>query len=386
MSNIIVVGAGFSGAYIARNLAEKGHKIRVVDKRPHIAGNMYDKTDENTGCLYHKYGPHIFHTNDTDIWNWVNKFSEFTPFDLRTTVYFGTQADWFTCSFGFHTIEKLFAPFKATELIETLQEIYPNRETVTIPELLDSKSKLVREFAEILWNEDYKLYTAKQWGMKPEAVDKNILKRVPVYLSYFDKIHNKKYEAVPTQGYTKMFGNILNHENITLELGIEATDKISFKEDKVFYENKETLVIFTGAIDELFDYEYGPLKYRSLIFRKTITKNELSKPGEPCVRIYPEQKYAYTRITDYGKLPIQDIHLQVSIEEYPLDFILGKKLERYYPLSTQDDKNTFEKYKEKSKKYKNLYLTGRLANYKYYDMDQAIISARETLQEILEEV
>lgn len=384
---IVIVGTGFTGAYLARNLAEQGWNVKMLERRNHIGGQMYDKVDEETGCLVHEYGPHIFHTDDEDIWQWLNKFSKFTPFHLKTQVLFDSQQDWFVCSFGFHTIEKLYDEKKAKEIISRLKSAYPGREKVTIPELLESKDELIKEFVNTLWEDDYKPYTAKQWGISPDEVDPDILKRVPVYMSYFDKIHNNKYEALPSEGYTTLFDRILDHPNIDVQLSVDAMDRIRIYGDKVLLDDKESIVVFTGAIDELFNYKHGELSYRSLTFEKEVTLNDKNtQVGDPCVDIYPDMKYGYTRITNFGKVPIQNhLDYQISSKEYSHAFKLDSGLERYYPMNTAPDKIILEKYLKEIKNVKGLYLSGRLADYKYYDMDKALIAAREKLEVILKE-
>lgn len=383
--SIVIVGTGFSGAYIARELAELGWKVTMLERRDHIGGQMFDYIDEETGCLVHKYGPHIFHTDDDDIWKWLNKFSKFTPYKLRTQVWFEQEQKWFTCSFGFHTIDELYDNLMANEIKLRLKENFPERETVTVPELLDCEDLFVKDFALKLWEQDYREYTAKQWGIDPEQVDPDILKRVPVYMSYFDKIHNNKYEALPSDGYTKLFENIYNHPNISIELNVDAMERIEIKDNKVYYNGEESIVVFTGAIDELFDYKHGELGYRSLKFELEKTKHTHVEDGEPSVDIYPDPKYPYTRITNFGKLPIQNhLDFQISAKEYSYKFELGKGLERYYPLSTVADKEILAKYLEDAENVKGLYLAGRLADYKYYDMDKALIAAREKLNKILQ--
>lgn len=387
MKEIIIAGTGFTGAYIGRNLAEQGWKVKMLERRPQIAGQMFDKIDEETGCLVHEYGPHIFHTDDEDIWEWLNSFSEFTPFKLKTQVYFESRKDWFVCSFGFHTIEELYSRGKAEEVKKRLLKAYPNQDKVTIPKLLESEDPMIQEFVQTLWEDDYKPYTAKQWGIDPEDVDPDILKRVPVYLSHFDKIHNNKYEALPSEGYTVLFERILDHPNIEIELNVDAMDVLELKDGKVYYEGKESIVLFTGAIDELFDYKHGELSYRSLTFKKEVTPNDKNtKPGDPCVDIYPDTKYDYTRITNYGKVPIQNhLDYQISSKEYSHAFTLESGLERYYPMNTAPDKVILEKYLKEIDEYEGLYLSGRLADYKYYDMDKSLIAAREKLAVILDE-
>lgn len=385
--SITIVGTGFTGAYIGRNLAERGWNVRLLERRNHIGGQMFDKIDEETGCLVHEYGPHIFHTDDEDIWEWLNKFTDFTPYKLKTQAFFETQQDWFVCSFGFHTVEQLFDEEKAEEIKSRLLKAYPGRDKVTIPELLESEDEMIQEFVNILWEEDYKPYTAKQWGIAPEDVDPDILKRVPVYMSHFDKIHNNKYEALPTDGYTVLFERILDHPNIHVELNVDAMDVISIKNNKVLYKGKEEMVLFTGAIDELFNYKHGELSYRSLKFEKEVTPNDKdTKPGDPSVDLYPHEKYGYTRITNFGKLPIQNhLDYQISAKEYSYQFEVGTDLERYYPLNTPIDKVKHKKYLEEVEEIEGLYLSGRLADYKYYDMDKSLIAAREKLAIILKE-
>lgn len=382
---VIVIGSGFSGAFIARELAEKGHPVEIIERRPQIAGQMFDQVDEETGCLVHEYGPHIFHTDDEEIWEWLNKFSKFESYKLRTQVLFDSKEDWFTCSFGFHTVDKLFPKEKAEKVKHSLLNEFPNRNTVSIPELLQSENKLVKEFANILWEDDYKPYTSKQWGISPEDVDPDILKRVPVYMNYFDKIHNNKYEALPAEGYTKLFENIFNHENISIELNVDGMSRLEIEGDKVLYKGEPAIVVFTGAIDELFNFKHGELGYRSLRFEKEVTVNDKNtKDGDPCVDVYPDHKYGYTRITNFGKVPIQnDIEFQISSKEYSMKFERGKNLERYYPLSTLPDKEILSMYLKDAENVKGLYLSGRLADYKYYDMDKALIAAREKLDKIL---
>lgn len=384
---IVIVGSGFTGAYLARNLAEKGWDVKILERREQVGGQMFDQVDKGTGCLVHEYGPHIFHTDDEDIWEWLNKFSKFTPFNLKTQVYFEGKQDWFTCSFGFHTIDKLYGNEKAEEIKARLLATFPGQEKVTIPVLLDSKDPLIAEFANTLWEEDYKPYTAKQWGISPDEVDPDILKRVPVYMNYFDKIHNNKYEALPSEGYSVLFAAILDHPNIQVELGVDAMDRLRIDGNKVLCDGEEKVVVFTGAIDELFNYKHGELSYRSLSFEKEVVPNDKNtQVGDPCVDIYPNEKYGYTRITNYGKVPIQNhLDFQVISKEYSHAFTLDNGMERYYPMNTAPDKLILEKYLKEVETIDGLYLSGRLADYKYYDMDKALVAARDKLKIILEE-
>lgn len=403
MKEIIVVGAGLSGAYIASNLANHGHKVSVFDRRSTIAGNIYDYKDKETNNIVHKYGPHIFHTDDDKIWEWVNKYTEWEQTEHRSRVYFKDTKKWHKMSFGFKLIEELYPKDEAIKLIHKIIDenhklYYSNREYphISIYELLNSKDPDIKKLANTLWENDFKPYTSKQWGIDPMDVDKNILRRIPFHLSYHQKLFHNKYEALPKYGYTDLIKNALNHENISVKLNTDPTKDIEFKNNKAFYKGEEVIVVFTGAIDELFNYEFGELSYRSLTFE--LFKNQLDgefELGRPNVDIYPTitedgEKAEFTRISNYGLFHYNNgenskTH-QISGKEYSHKFVRDTGLERYYPLSQPDDKKMYNKYKEKADEIEGLYLTGRLADYKYYDMDKAIIAADEKLKEIMEKL
>lgn len=380
---IIIVGAGFSGATVARKLAEKNYKVKIIEKRNHIAGNMYDEIDKETNGLYHVYGPHIFHTDNEEVMSFLEQFSDWEGYNLRTQVLINGR--FFSCPFNFETIDTIYDFKTAVKLKDLLLKEFEGKEFATVTELLSSNSKEIRDFANFLWENDYKLYTSKQWGISPEDVDPNILKRVPIYLNYKNKIHNNKYEGFPVNGYSNLFKNLLNHENIEVVLEEDAIKYINFSNNDVLWKKSQAILIFSGAIDELFNYKFGELNYRSLIFQKNITKNNTQiNRNTPAVDIYPELKYEYTRITNYGYLLGSQEENQISSVEFSHKFDKNNKnLERYYPINTEDDKKKYSEYLEYSKKYNNLYLCGRLADYKYYDMDKAIERALSVSKEIL---
>lgn len=385
---IIIVGAGFSGAYVARELAEENYKVLVVEKRNHIGGNMYDYEDKETGCLVQKYGPHIFHTDDEEIWRWLNKFSVWNNFALRTTVEMKQRGNFMNCPFDFSAIDKIFNEEQAKELKEYLTKTYGYENRVTIPTLLNSKNELVQELAQYLWNYDYKLYTSKQWGVPADQVDPSILTRVPYFVGYNAKVHSNVYEALPAQGYTQLFKNILNHKNITIQLNTNALEHITLQNGKVYYENEEVVLVYTGAIDELFDYKFGELEYRSLTFKFTKSPNMKTEYGDACVKVYPSLEYPFTRITHYGKLPIQN-HLEYEIcgQEYSHKFSRDNlELERYYPIKNTENSQLYLQYAFESEKYKGLCVIGRLGLYKYLDMDKTLSLARYYLNVIKQKI
>lgn len=381
--NILIVGAGITGAYLARTLAEKDYKVKIVDKKNHIAGHIYDYKDESTGCMVQKYGPHIFHTNNDKVWDWARRFTNFIRFELTNIVYFKDLDKELVCSFGTHTAKELLTEQEYVEFLKSIVEEFPGRISATVPELLNSQNEVTRKFANILWENDYKLYTAKQWGLQPDEIDPDVLKRVPVYLSHYERYFTDKYEGIPSLGYTKWVEKILDHKNIELELSYEVVPKI--KDHRVLIDNKDyDLIIFTGAIEEIFNYKFGDLQYRSLRFELfEADNNKNAEIGEPCVYVYPHHDYPYTRITHYGLLPIQN-HLdkQICAKEYSFLHERGKS-DPYYPVNRVEDMKLYNKYKYEVEQLENIIVAGRLGQYKYYNMDKAIEAAMELETEIL---
>ena len=369
----LVVGAGMSGAVVARHLAENcNKKVLVIDRRNHIAGNMYDFTDEN-GILVQQYGPHTFHTNNKALFDYINNFAEWQDYKLTCMAQIDGK---FTPSpFNFQTIDDFFSDEEATIIKQHIKEVYDNAEKTTIVEMLDSYDPYIKKYAQFLFDKDYSLYTAKQWGISPSQIDISVLKRVPVLFSYKTGYFDDKYQVMPKHSFTDFFRSLLNHKNITVELNVQAKSMISI-ESNILYINgvpAQIPVVYTGAIDELLDYKYGQLPYRSLRFDyKSI--NVTSFQDAPVVA-YP-QADGYTRITEYTKLPYQqskDI-TRIAIE-YPVKYSAGDTNEPYYPVLTDTSTELYNKYKHETDAIKNLYLCGRLADFKYYNMDQALDNA-----------
>lgn len=386
MKEILIVGAGITGAYLARNLAEKDYKVKVVDKKDHVAGHIYDYKDSKTDCMVQKFGPHIFHTSNQEVWDWANRFTDFIPFKLTNKVYFHDLDKWLIASFGTHTAKELLSDEEYTEYLKAIVEEFPCRVSATVPELLNAEHDIIRKFANILWENDYRDYTSKQWGLDPKDVDPSVLKRVPVYLSHYERYFTDTYEGIPAKGYTQWVKNILNHKNIELELNKNVQPVL--QDNKVIVDNKVyDLVIYTGPIEEIFNHQYGDLKYRSLrfeYFETPMFKN--IKMGDPCVHVYPSPKYEYTRITYYGLLPQQPhLETQIGAKEYSFEYNRHQEgSEPYYPVNTTNDKVLYEQYKVKTDNITNLLMAGRLGQYKYYNMDKAIEAAMELVPEIEE--
>lgn len=369
--DVIVVGAGFAGSIMAYKLAtDQNKKVLVIEKRNHIAGNMYDYKDEN-GIRIQKYGPHTFHTNIDDVYKFITKFCELKKYKLKCQAVIDEICT--PTPFNFKTIDQFYSPEEASKLKYTLLDYY-NIEKATVLEMLNCEVDSIRNYAKFLFDKDYSLYTAKQWGKKPSEIDPSILSRVPVIFNYRDTYFEDKYEGVPKNGFTEIFEKMLNNNNITVEFNVNALDKIGIDENNgyITYEGINIPIIYTGAIDELFNYKYGNLPYRSLEFEyKYYNKKSYQ---DVAIVAHPEN-VPYTRITEYTKLPYQDVGEKTVVAlEYPMHYDKNSTNgnEPYYPVLTEESQKQYDNYYTYSKKFKNLILCGRLADFKYYNMDQVI--------------
>ena len=375
----IIVGAGLAGGILARKLAEKGKKVHIVDRRSHVAGNTFDFTDEH-GIKVQKYGPHVLHTNSDEVYKYICQFC--TPINYRTKCEAVIDGVSTPSPFNFKTIDQFYSEFDAKELKKKLLDYYCQRASVTVVEMLEATDSDIRGFAEFLFEKDYRPYTAKQWNLNPEEIDPSVLKRVPIVLSYGDTYFYDKYEFMPEEGFEGMYKNIIRHTNISVSLGVEALSHIVKDGNKILYDNQAVEIIYTGAIDELFDYKFGILPYRSLNFEfKSI---ESSSFQNVAIVAYPQAK-DYTRITEYIKMPKQNVGDWTKVAyEYPVRYDKKSAIgnEPYYPVLTEDSQKMYGEYREYANQYANLTLCGRLADFKYYNMDQVILRAFEVYEQM----
>lgn len=368
--DVIVVGCGLSGSVAARELAERGKKVIILEKRDHIGGNMYDEVDEN-GILVQKYGPHTFHTNKKELYDYMCKYEEWEPFYLKCMAQIDGK---FTPTpFNFQTIDDFYEKDKAEKLKKRIREYYGDVESKTIVELLECEDELIKEYANFLFEKDYSLYTAKQWGIKPSEIDVSVLKRVPVNFSYKDRYFEDTYQIMPKHSFTQFFINLLNHENITLKLNEDALKYIEVDTDnklvKVNGEKWNKQIVYTGPLDQLLKYKYGVLPYRSLRFDYQMKDVKSYQPAP--VVAYPQEE-GYTRITEYTKIPVQEKKVTKIAVEYPLMVEEGKENEPYYPILTKENKCIAEKYYSTVNEISNISICGRLAQFKYLNMDQTL--------------
>lgn len=337
---------------------------------------MYDCVDEH-GILVQRYGPHIFHTGNQEVIDYVQQHGEWQDFHLVC----GAEIDGITTPtpFNFQTIDDFYSPEDAAELKRRIGAAFPGREFATVVEVLEHPDPMIRGYAEFLFEKDYSLYTAKQWGISPAEIDVSVLKRVPLRFSYADGYFDDPYQAMPKVSYTHFFETLLDHPNISVELEVDALDHLIVSGNQLLFDGKPLTVpcVYTGPLDELFGFNSGPLPYRSLRFEWKHEDID-SKQAAPVVA-YPQAE-GFTRITEYKKLPIQDAPGTTYAVEYSLQYDPDATNEPYYPIPTDSSQAAYDAYAEQAAQIPNLYCCGRLADFKYYNMDQALARALDVAQ------
>lgn len=365
---ILIVGCGLTGSVISRELAECGCQVEIWDRRSHIGGNMYDYIDEH-GFLVQKYGPHAFHTVKKELYDYVRRYEQWQEYRLTCGAVW--DGKYTPTPFNFTTIDTFYPSDKAEQLKERLKTAFKGHETATVTEVLQHPDRMIREYAEYLFENDYAPYTAKQWGISPSKIDPSVLQRVPLRFSYGEGYFEDTYQVTPKHSYTRFFENLLNHPNIQVKLGIEALEHLQIQGEKVYINGEwiQSPVVYTGALDELFDCAYGRLPYRSLRFEWRYEEKDSFQPAP--VVAYPKEA-GYTRITEYKKLPVQERPGTSYALEYPLAYSNRAESEPYYPVLTAESQEQFKKYSILAEQIPNLICCGRLADFKYYNMDQAL--------------
>ncbi len=369
--DIIVVGSGFSGSILARKVAELGRKVTVVEKRSHVGGNMYDEKDGH-GILIQRYGPHFLNTDKFYIIRYLQQYGELFPHATKLLSFIDGR--YVRLPFNFQTVQELLGPQEAEGVLGALRAAFPGRDRVPVLELVDSPLAPVSSFGRLLFDKAFKTYTAKMWDVELSKIDKYVLERVPFTLGYDERYLNKDFQYLPREGFTALFRQLLRHENITVRLNTDALEHIAFRGKEITYDGQPlACLIFTGAVDELFGLKYGALPYRSLDIRYDYSQEASVLPSE--IVSYPQAE-GYTRKTEYRKLMYDDGGCAGSVvaTEYPLWYRKDAPVGNipYYPVLTEESRAVYGRYTEEGAKYENLFLCGRLAEFKYYNMDVCI--------------
>ena len=360
----IIVGSGLFGSVFARQATDDGKKVLILEKRSHIAGNCY--TENRKGINVHVYGPHIFHTNNDEIWDFVNKYTKFNNFINKPKVFYNNKIYSFPIN-----LMTLYQMWGITNPIDANKKLISVRENIKEPKNLEEwcLSQIGRELYETF----IKGYTQKQWKTDPKNLPSFIIKRLPIRLNFDDNYFFDKYQGIPIGGYTKMFEKILEN--------IEVKTDVDFFKDVDYWKSKTKKIIYTGKIDEYYNYCYGELEYRTTLFEHDIYDVE-DYQGNAIIN-YTNENIPYTRTIEHKHFDNVNTAHTIVTKEYP--DVWDKSKIPYYPINDAKNTNIHEKYKELTYQEKNVIFGGRLSEYKYYDMHQVIGSALITYKKIKNE-
>jgi UDP-galactopyranose mutase len=353
MFDYLVVGAGFAGATIAERLAaQAGKKVLVCDRRPHIGGNAYDHYDE-AGVLVHKYGPHIFHTNSREVYEYLSRFTEWRPYQHRVLACVDGQL--LPIPINLNTVNGMYGTqYTSFELEQFFTSV-----AEPVQQVRTSEDVIVSRIGRELYEKFFRTYTRKQWGLDPSELDASVTSRVPVRTNRDDRYFTDTYQVMPLHGYTRMFERMLSHPNVKVLLNAD------YREVQSAIAHAD--VIFTGPIDEYFDYQFGKLPYRSLEFKFETRNVAVAQPG-PVIN-YPNEN-AYTRVTEFKYLTGQEHPKTTLVYEYP-----RADGDPYYPVPQPQNTLLYKKYQELAAATPGVHFLGRLGTYKYYNMDQVVAQA-----------
>ncbi|QWL58534.1 UDP-galactopyranose mutase [Aeromonas jandaei] len=351
----VIVGAGLFGAVCAHELHKKGKRVLVLEKREHIGGNVY--TEDQAGIKVHKYGAHIFHTNDKDVWDYVNSFVEFNRFTNSPLAL--NEGKLYNLPFNMNTFYQLWG---VKTPAEAMAKIDQQRAEMEGKEPTNLEEQAISLVGRDIYNKLIKGYTEKQWGRKATELPAFIIRRLPVRFTFDNNYFSDKYQGIPIGGYTKLVEKMLD--------GIEVRLGQDFLSQREHYSSLAEKIIYTGPIDEYFDYCHGQLEYRSLRFEHE--RFEVDNYQGNAVINYTEAEVPFTRIIEHKHFDMVDTHHTIVTREYPAEWRLGD--EPYYPVNDDKNMELFKKYRDLAKREKTIF-GGRLAEYKYYDMHQVIKSA-----------
>ncbi|HEX2641418.1 MAG TPA: UDP-galactopyranose mutase [Thermoanaerobaculia bacterium] len=353
MFDYLIVGAGFAGSVLAERLARAaGKKVLLVDRRPHIGGNAYDCYDD-AGILIHRYGPHIFHTNSREVFEYLSQFTAWRPYEHRVRA--SVDGQLVPIPINLDTINQLYGlKLNSMEVEKFFASVAEVKE-----EVRTSEDVVVSRVGRELYEKFFRGYTRKQWGLDPSQLDAMVTARVPVRTNRDDRYFSDSYQAMPLRGYTRMFENMLDHENIKVLLNCDYREI----EGVIPYDQ----MVYTGPVDEFFDFRYGKLPYRSLRFQFETVNQEQVQPV--AVVNYPNE-HLYTRVTEFKHLSGQEHSKSTLVYEYP-----EAEGDPYYPVPRPENNELYKRYQALAEATQDVHFVGRLATYKYYNMDQVVAQA-----------
>ena len=381
----LIVGAGMAGAVAARELAEQGgQKVLVLERRNHVGGNMYDRFDER-GVLIHQYGPHIFHTNSKRVFDYLSRFTRWRLYEHQVVANIpdGEGRLEYPVPFNLVSLRTVFPPEQAEKLEEKLVAAYGREKKVTILQLRQAPDPELAALADYVYDHVFVHYTMKQWGQTPEEIDPATTARVPVFLSEDCRYFQDEYQGMPLEGYTPLFLSLLDHPNITVELNTDAGQRLRLEGERVLLDGEafSGTVIYTGAADELFACRYGRLPYRTLDFAfESYPVDFWQSHGTVNYTVDRD----YTRITEFKYLTGQDLPGTTTImKEYSRAYTGAAGEVPYYAVINGESNALYARYKALADRIPNFHLLGRLAEYKYYNMDAIAARALELCDSLL---
>ena len=362
MYDFIIIGSGFFGSICAREMTDLGYKCLVLESRDHIGGNCY--TENKDGINIHKYGPHIFHTSNEEVWSWINKYTKFNNYTFRPVANYKGVV--FSLPFNMWTFSKLFnvvTPDEAKKIIE--------HQSNYIIEPKNLEEQAIKLVGIDVYEKLIKGYTAKQWRKDPKLLPKEIIKRLPVRFTYDNNYFNDKYQGIPIGGYTGIFKNLLN--------GIETRLNVDYFKDKKYWDGLAKKIIYTGPIDRFYDYKFGQLEYKTTKFEHK--QFNIKNYQGTSVMYYTDIDTDFTRIIEHKHFENDDTENTWVTWEYPINYE-AEKTEPMYPVNDLDNNFKYSKYKDLADNEDKIIFGGRLAEYKYYDMHQVIESSLKTVKNI----